>query len=95
MTVAAAPRDYADPALHAPGLWIGGHWLHGSGIPVTNPSTGLLLAEVTDAGIAEAILAVDAAEAAAGWRATAPRQRSEILRQKFTRMTKEAEASRI
>ena len=72
------PRpNYADPALHAHGLWIGGQWRGGGGIPVINPSTGLALAEVADAGIADAMAAVDAAEAAAlGWRATPPRQRS-------------------
>ena len=41
--------NYADPALHAHGLWIGGQWRAGGGIPVINPSTGLALAEVADA----------------------------------------------
>jgi succinate-semialdehyde dehydrogenase/glutarate-semialdehyde dehydrogenase len=85
--------DYADPALHAEGLWIAGRWILGGGIPVTDPATGDVLAEVADAGIAEALQAVDAAEAAApAWRALTPRQRSEILRRMFTRMTEEAEA---
>ena len=93
MTLDAALPDYADPALHAQGLWIGGHWLPGRGIEVINPSTGLPLAEVADGSIADALAAVDAAEAAApGWRATPHRQRSEILRRLFTRMTEEAEA---
>lgn len=93
MTLDAAPRDYADPALHAQGLWIGGQWVSGSGIPVIDPSTGLALVEVADAGIDEAMAAIAAAEAAApGWRATSHRQRSEILRRMFTRMTEEAEA---
>jgi succinate-semialdehyde dehydrogenase/glutarate-semialdehyde dehydrogenase len=93
MTLDTPFRDYADPALHAQGLWIGGQWLPGKGIAVTNPSTGKPLAEVADAGLAEAMAAVDAAEAAAaGWRETPPRQRSEILRRIFTRMTEEAEA---
>ena len=92
MTLGAAPVDYADPALHAQGLWIGGRWLPGSGIPVTDPSTGQTLAEVADAGLTEALAAIDAAEAAAtGWRATPHRQRSEILRRLFTRMTEEAD----
>ncbi len=93
---ATPPRDYADPSLHAAGLWIGGRWTaaaSGAAIGVTNPSTGQVMAVVPDAGIAEAMAAVDAAEAAAaGWRATPPRQRSEILRRMFTRMTEEAEA---
>ena len=93
MTLDAALRDYADPALHAQGLWIGGQWVSGSGIPVIDPSTGLALVEVADAGIDEAMAAISAAEAAApGWRATSHRQRSEILRRMFTRMTEEAEA---
>lgn len=93
MTLDATPFDYADPASHAQGLWIGGQWLPGRGIAVTDPSTGQTLAEVPDAGFAEAMAAIDAAEAAApAWRATAPRQRSEILRRMFQRMTDEAEA---
>lgn len=93
---ATPPRDYADPSLHAAGVWIGGRWTaaaSGAAIGVTNPSTGQVMTVVPDAGIAEAMAAVDAAEAAAaGWRATPPRQRSEILRRMFTRMTEESEA---
>ncbi|WP_395541317.1 NAD-dependent succinate-semialdehyde dehydrogenase [Neotabrizicola sp. sgz301269] len=93
MTLDAAPLDYADPALHAQGLWIGGKWHPGGGIPVIDPARGLPIAEVPDAGIDAALAAVDAADAAAaGWRATPHRQRSEILRRMFTRMTEEAEA---
>lgn len=84
--------DFADPALHAQGLYIGGKWLPGGGIPVINPSTATLLAEVADAGVEQAMQAVDAAAAAAaGWRATPARQRSEILRRWFTLMTEQAE----
>lgn len=83
---------YADPALHAQGLYIGGAWKAGSGIPVLDPSTGEALAEVANATVADAIGAVDAAEAAAaGWRATPARQRSEILRRWFELMTRHAE----
>lgn len=93
MTLDAAPlADFADPALHAAGLYIGGDWLPGSGIPVLNPSTGGVLAEVADASPADAMRAVDAAHAAAaGWRATPPRQRAEILRRWFQLMTEHAE----
>jgi succinate-semialdehyde dehydrogenase/glutarate-semialdehyde dehydrogenase len=50
-------------------------------IDVVNPSTGETLASVADAGIPEAISAIDAArEAAADWAATAPRKRAELLR---------------
>ncbi|ANN67936.1 NAD-dependent succinate-semialdehyde dehydrogenase [Bordetella bronchialis] len=83
---------YADPSLHARGLYIGGTWREGAGIPVMNPSTGDVLAEVPDAGIADAMQALDAAQAAAqGWRATPARQRSEILRRWFQLMTDHAE----
>lgn len=83
--------NYADPNLHAHGLYIGGTWEKGSGIPVVNPSTGEILAEVPDASVAEALRAVDAADAAAAaWRATPTRQRSEILRRWFELMTRPA-----
>ncbi|KHJ55215.1 succinate-semialdehyde dehydrogenase [Aureimonas altamirensis] len=83
---------YADPALHAHGLYIGGRWNKGSGIPVRDPSTGHVLAEVADASVDDALRAVDAAEAAApGWKATPPRQRSEILRRWFRLLSAHAE----
>ena len=46
MTFHAKVSGYADPALHAQGLYIGGVWHKGDGIPVLDPSTGNLLAEV-------------------------------------------------
>lgn len=83
---------YADPKLHAKGLYIGGEWLAGSGIAVINPSTGEAIAEVPDADAADALRAVDAAHRAAeGWRKTPARQRSEILRRWFTLMRDHAE----
>lgn len=92
MTLDTAFTGYADPVLHAEGLYIGGNWEAGHGIPVIDPSTGNVLAEVPDAGIDDALRAVDAAEtAAAEWRRTSPRQRSEILRNWFSLMTEHAE----
>jgi len=92
MTLDSPRADFADPGLHARGLYIGGDWLPGGGIPVTNPSTAGVLAEVPDASVEDALRAVDAAEAAAaGWRATPPRQRAEILRRWFGLMTDHAE----
>ncbi|MFN4100269.1 MAG: NAD-dependent succinate-semialdehyde dehydrogenase [Pararhodobacter sp.] len=92
MTLDETRRDYADPALHAQGLYIGGQWLSGLGIPVTDPSSGRVLAEVADAGLTMAAAAVDAAAAAAkGWRETPTRQRSEILRRWFSLFTERAE----
>ena len=86
------PSSFADPALHAHGLFIGGTWHPGRGIPVLNPSTTELLAEVADASVSDALRAVDAAvDAAADWRATPPRQRAEILRRWFGLMSNHAE----
>ncbi|SMQ85388.1 succinate semialdehyde dehydrogenase [Devosia lucknowensis] len=73
-------NDSLNCSRFAKGLYIGGKWIAGSGISVVDPSTEAVLAEVADAGEADARAAVDAAEAAApGWRATPPRQRAEIL----------------
>lgn len=84
--------DFSDPKLHAQGLFIAGAWQPGGGIPVMDPSSASVLAEVPDATIADALRAVEAAEAAAaGWRATPPRARAEILRRWFTLMTEHAE----
>ncbi|MEO2037909.1 MAG: NAD-dependent succinate-semialdehyde dehydrogenase, partial [Martelella sp.] len=72
MTQNTAFSGYADPALHARGLFIGGNWEPvAGGIPVHDPSTGNRLVDVADAGIDDALRAVNAAEAAAeGWRNT-------------------------
>ena len=92
MTIHTTTLSYADPALHAQGLFIGGRWEPGAGIPVLDPATGQTIAEVPNASIEDAMRSVDAAEAAAaGWRATPPRQRSEILRRWFHLMSEHAE----
>ncbi len=92
MTFHAKINGYANPALHAEGLYIGGKWRKGGGIAVMDPSTGEKLAEVADASVEDAMQAVDAAEAAASaWRATPARKRSEILRRWFELMTQHAE----
>lgn len=82
MTLAASqPRlTTIDASTYAKGLYIGGQWIPSMGIPVVDPSTEAIIAEVGDATIEQARQAVDAAEAAAaGWRSTPPRQRAEIL----------------
>ena len=65
-------------------LLIGGQWRQGSEdgrIVVLDPATDEPVAEVADGTPADAIAACDAAEAAqVAWAATAPRVRSEILR---------------
>ena len=54
---------------------------------VDDPATGALIAEVADAGVAEATAAVDAASAAfSDWAASPPRVRSEILRRAYDLM---------
>jgi len=79
----------------AHGLYIGGAWHTATGggtIPVLDPSTEAVLAEVPDAALEDASTAVAAAEAAAAdWAATPPRRRSEILRRCFELMTVRAE----
>jgi succinate-semialdehyde dehydrogenase/glutarate-semialdehyde dehydrogenase len=65
-------------------LLIGGQWRNGSEdgrIAVLDPATDEMIAEVADGTPADAVAACDAAEAAqVRWAATAPRERSEILR---------------
>ena len=65
-------------------LLIGGEWRQGSGdgrITVLDPATDETVAEVADGTPADAVAACDAAEIAqVRWAATAPRERSEILR---------------
>jgi succinate-semialdehyde dehydrogenase/glutarate-semialdehyde dehydrogenase len=71
-------------------LFIGGNPVPAAGgrrFEVVNPATGATIHTVADASVQDAIAAVDAAEeAAAGWAATAPRQRAEILRRAFDLM---------
>ena len=65
-------------------LFIGGKWVPAAGgrtFGVEDPSTGEMLCEVADATPEDGRAALDAAVAAqAEWAATAPRERSEILR---------------
>ena len=65
-------------------LLIGGTWRQGSSdgrIAVMDPATDEQIAEVADGTPTDALAACDAAEAAqVKWAATAPRERSEILR---------------
>ena len=59
---------------------------------VHDPATGLPIAEVADGTVADARSAVDAAHRAfAGWAATSPRQRSDILRRVFDLMVADTE----
>jgi succinate-semialdehyde dehydrogenase/glutarate-semialdehyde dehydrogenase len=77
------------------GLLIGGTWRdadRGATLAVDDPSTGEVLTEVADASPADALDALDAVLAAqAGWAATAPRERGEVLRRAFEITTERAE----
>ncbi len=77
------------------GLFIGGSWRESSGgrtLPVEDPATGRTLTHVADASVADGTAALDAAVAAQlGWAATAPRDRSEILRSAFERIVARTE----
>ncbi|TRC97953.1 NAD-dependent succinate-semialdehyde dehydrogenase [Mesorhizobium sp. WSM4303] len=87
--------DISEYATFSHGLYIGGQWRPSSDgrvIEVFDPSTEAVIAAVPDATPADAAAAVNAAaKAAAGWRETAPRKRSEILRRCFELMTERAE----
>jgi succinate-semialdehyde dehydrogenase/glutarate-semialdehyde dehydrogenase len=78
-----------------PQLFIGGEWRDASGggtLPVEDPSTGETLVEVADGGEDDARAALDAAVAAQKeWAATAPRERGEILRRAYEKLTERAD----
>jgi succinate-semialdehyde dehydrogenase/glutarate-semialdehyde dehydrogenase len=64
----------------------------GGRFDVLDPATGQVLTTVADGTVDDAMAAVDAADAAAaGWAATAPRERAEVLRRAFELMTERAE----
>ena len=77
------------------GLLIGGQWRDASGgktLPVDDPATGEVLVHVADASIADGAAALDAAVAAqADWARTAPRDRAELLRAAYERITERAD----
>ncbi|MFP5334643.1 MAG: NAD-dependent succinate-semialdehyde dehydrogenase [Actinomycetes bacterium] len=68
-------------------LFIGGRWREGASgrrIDVEDPATGEVIARVADAEVEDGEAALSAAVAAqAGWAATPPRERGEILRRAF------------
>ncbi|WP_280438440.1 NAD-dependent succinate-semialdehyde dehydrogenase [Nocardia carnea] len=75
-------------------LWIGGpvDAAGGGTFAVHNPANGEVIAEVADATPEDAVRALDAAVAAqADWAATPARERGEILRSVFERITARAE----
>ncbi|MFD6175766.1 MULTISPECIES: NAD-dependent succinate-semialdehyde dehydrogenase [unclassified Isoptericola] len=87
------------PALvaHLPtGMLAGGQWTAASGgrtFEVTDPATGEVLFDVADASPEDGRRALaSAADAAAAWRAVAPRERSELLRAVYERIVARADA---
>lgn len=74
-------------------LYINGQWIKGaSSLPVMNPSTGELIAEISTADESQCDAALEAAhEAFPSWSKTPPRIRSEILRKAFEIMTAESD----
>ena len=76
-------------------LLIGGAWREATGggtLGVEDPATGEVFAEVADATPEDATAALDAACAVqAEWAAQAPRERGEILRRAFERLTERAD----
>jgi succinate-semialdehyde dehydrogenase / glutarate-semialdehyde dehydrogenase len=94
-TPTPAARSVIEALAADQGLYIGGAWRAATGgatVPVLNPSTERVLAQVPDATLEDAALAVEAAaKAASGWAETPPRKRSEILRRCFELMTERAE----
>ena len=76
-------------------LFIGGEWVDASSgetFEVRDPSTNEVIAHVADASPEDGIRALDAAVAAQdAWAATAPRERSDILRRVFELVRERAE----
>ena len=74
-------------------LFINGQWVKGTGsLPVMNPSTGTLIAEISTADQTQCDAAITAAhDAFPAWAKTPSRFRSEILRKAFEIMTAESD----
>ncbi|YCK79971.1 NAD-dependent succinate-semialdehyde dehydrogenase (plasmid) [Arthrobacter sp. D3-18] len=97
-TPSAFSREEREGALLAAvptGLLIGGEWREasdGGTFDVHDPATGEVLATLASGTSADAVAALDAADAAqAHWARTAPRVRAEILRRAFDLVTARAE----
>lgn len=76
-------------------LWVGGASVpasDGGRFDVLDPATGAVLTSVANGTVDDAMACVEAADAAAaGWAATSPRERAEILRRAFELMTARAD----
>ena len=77
-------------------LYIGGRWRDGTGggtVPVEDPATGETIAAVADATPQDALDALGAAHDTwyGGWRDSAPRERSDILRRAYEAIVERAD----
>jgi succinate-semialdehyde dehydrogenase/glutarate-semialdehyde dehydrogenase len=76
-------------------LFIGGRWCDSRSsttFPVEDPATGSVLTHVANGTVPDGTAALDAAVAAqAGWAATPPRERGEVLRRAFELLTERTE----
>jgi succinate-semialdehyde dehydrogenase/glutarate-semialdehyde dehydrogenase len=90
-TLTAAERAAIDTV--PTGLFIGGRWRDTSDtLPVTDPATGQLLCEVSDADPAAGLDALTAADRAqTEWARTPPRQRSDILMRAYQALLADTE----
>jgi succinate-semialdehyde dehydrogenase/glutarate-semialdehyde dehydrogenase len=92
--MSASEEQKVVDAVHTQ-LFIGGEWRDAEGgkkLDVEDPSTGKVLVQVADASVADGKAALDAAVAAqADWAATPPRDRGEILRSAFEKITERAD----
>jgi len=85
-------RELNDKTLLEIHGFVNGQWIEtGNVLPVHNPSTGALIANVADLGVDETKLAIDAAyRAKADWAAHTGKERSIILRRWFDLMIENA-----
>ncbi|ROS75600.1 NAD-dependent succinate-semialdehyde dehydrogenase [Cellulomonas sp. PhB143] len=83
-------RAFVESLAPAQGVWVDGAGRparSGRTFEVEDPATAARITAVPDGDAGDATAAVDAASAAlAGWAATAPRERSEVLRRAFALM---------
>ncbi|AVW90977.1 NAD-dependent succinate-semialdehyde dehydrogenase [Celeribacter baekdonensis] len=86
-------RDLKDPSLFETRAYVNGVWIEGKAkFPVENPSTGEIIAHVTDMSAEDVSMAIDAAYAAKrAWAAKTGKDRSAILRKLFDLMVENAD----
>ena len=94
--MAVASQERGEVVDRVPrGLFVGGEWIEATGgrtLPVEDPATAEVLAEVADATPEDAVAALDAACAAqASWAAVPPRERGDILRRAYEELVERRE----